>query len=210
MPKIIGIFTSQLGDMVKKNLPISLVFLMLFFAGRLCFAQELKSKRDLSIGYKINPLSLSIGTLSFSTELITSKRKSIQIGMQYFTGVVPFLLTYTSSNLASVSISRRNYFGQNIRNSGYYEPFVRHATLIDTDDYGMVQVATLGCVVGWQWIYKNNKSVDFFAGPYFSKPYVFGSNPQSIYELSDLISAKEENPYYGFWFRAGLTVGAFH
>ncbi len=188
------------------------LFMCMFYLSNNIYGQDLQVKKKLHFGLKINPISALLGAASVSTEIFITQKNSLQFNAQYWTGfapIYPFSRSFTRIN--GVSVAFRHYHNANIRRSGFIEPFARYNNLWEVNEKGNVRIYTIGIVYGKQWISKKNLSFEIFGGPYYSKPFADGFDPQSDPRtvISKTITEVGQNPYNGIRLRAGITLGAF-
>ncbi|MDP1726239.1 MAG: hypothetical protein Q8M15_05605 [Bacteroidota bacterium] len=120
-------------------------------------------------------------------------------------------MLHSFTRINGISVSFRHYNNSNIRRSGYIEPFVRYNNLWEVNQIGTVNIYSVGILLGKQWVSKNNHSFELFAGPYYSKPFASGFDPQQDDRIviSKTINELGQNPYNGIWLRAGVTIGTY-
>ena len=154
---------------------------------------------------KVNFLSPIVKTFNFQYEHVINERKSLQLGV-YYTG---FSSSGTSFSGFGITPEFRMYLSNTkTAPEGFYlAPFVRYQsfTLKATEDFSSTESkATLsairpGFIIGYQWIFSDIVSLEFFLGPSYSI--------SSLKVTSGSESDFSTGIFDGFGLRSGLSLG---
>lgn len=179
----------------------------LLAAGIIAFEAQAQAQRDTSAGpknlIKVNLLSPVVRTGSFFYERLLNEKSSLQLGL-FYTGA-----SFAGTLFRGIGITPeyRFYLSENKQApAGFFvAPFVRYQNLnlSDKDDSTIQAVYSSfggGVCVGNQWVFKNQVSLELFAGPSFNGTSFTGKN-----------GATRDNFFltnFGYFsFRFGLALG---
>lgn len=178
--------------------PLLLFFVFALFSNSSIFAQ----KQNL---IKVNFLSPVVKTFNFQYEHAISEKKSLQLGI-FYTG---YSTSGTSFSGFGITPEFRMYLAAGkIAPEGFYlAPFIRYQsfTLKATEDFsGTEAKATMsafrpGFIVGYQWLFSDIVSLEFFLGPSYSF--------SSLKVTSGTESDFSTGIFDGFGLRSGLSLG---
>ncbi|WP_423149176.1 DUF3575 domain-containing protein [Rubrolithibacter danxiaensis] len=168
-----------------------LITLLVFFAGSSLVAQEVNNT------FKINPLSALLRVGSVFYERKVADNGSLQLGVAY-TGLK---LDDTKFTGLALTPEYRYFPKANALSGVYLAPFLRYQNykLKENDNKGSYSSFGGGALIGRQWVFKSNFTLDLFFGPSFnSGKYKAESGDEDI-DISGGIN--------GFGLRTGLSLG---
>lgn len=156
--------------------------------------------------YKINPLSLVLGTLTLHHERTLDYERSTNISLFYFSGFAA--LRNIGITGAGLTPGYRYYFQTAYQNSPFIELFVKYHYFWISDRAVELNADILGggFIAGKQWLWGKWK-FECFMGPLYN----FGDFSLTL-RTRNITNGRIPvemglGPFNGYWFRAGLTLG---
>jgi hypothetical protein len=150
---------------------------------------------------KINLLSPFLGTLSLQLERIINNESSVQIGFYYFSGTI----INNSFPVGAICFTPeyRLYLDDEAPRGFYLQPYMRLGRFWDDQNIKVKSTftaAAVGLLFGKQWLFYDKFTLDIYAGPLYTKPFLDNSS-YNIKDLPQLVN--------GYWLRAGFTAGYY-
>ncbi|MCF8253399.1 MAG: hypothetical protein K9H61_05895 [Bacteroidia bacterium] len=145
---------------------------------------------------KWNPISLGLGSISFSYEKYTSPETSVNLWVNGF----DFLYAGQIKGFV-IGAGFRDYFSPEKPKSFYVEPFLKFQYTEEFGTHSRYNTSSVGLVLGRKWTFFERISTEVFIGP----SYNFGlvkEGTKSSARVADWMG-----PINGIWGRFGINLG---